>query len=86
MEYDGTKAWLIPVESIVHIEHEKPPRRNSSYQTVVFFRSPSLNASEHPESITLRGLDEPHRGREIKSWHERCNCLEQLEQGNESPS
>lgn len=86
MEYDGTKAWLIPVESIVRIEHEKLPKRNSSsfsYRTEVFFRLPSLDASEHPESITLRNLDEPHRGREIKSWHERCTCLEQLEQGNE---
>ena len=76
VHYDGIKAWLFPVQDIVHVEHTRPQTRNSKYHTVVVFRTPIPNTFDETNKEIARyeldHLEEPCKGWDIHRWFERC--------------
>jgi hypothetical protein len=78
VDFDGSRAWLYPVDSITRVDHFKRQSRRLGYQTTLVIRSP--NELENNEiRHQLDNLEEPHKGREIQCWHQRCTRLEPLD-------
>ncbi len=73
LDFDGKHAWLFPVNSILRVDHFKLARRNAIHQTILVVLSPS-DATEETFLYDLKHLDEPIKGRGIRTWHRRCTA------------
>ena len=73
LDFDGDRAWLFPVNSIIEIDHTI--LRNQIYASTLVVRSPSGESPSGEGTFKhLIAKFERNKGKDIEVWHHRCTA------------